>query len=143
MIFAMPRKFSLQRWSTWELRYSIDIYFSKEFCIFVPTHQVMSYAVRGPLAIRAVELEKEIKAVRASFTTKNMRVKSNMPRNCVIMVFEYSDNCPSGCREAVLVGDQGEHRRCARDGKQTNHVHQTGGKYKFSWIGSRKKIIFQ
>ena len=25
----------------------------------------MSYAVRGPLAIRAVELEKEIKAVRA------------------------------------------------------------------------------
>ena len=69
MIFPMPRKFSLQRWSTWELRYSIDIYFSKEFCIFVPTHQVMSYAVRGPLAIRAVELEKEIKAVRASFTS--------------------------------------------------------------------------
>ena len=29
----------------------------------------MSYAVRGPLAIRAVELEKEIKAVRASFTS--------------------------------------------------------------------------
>ena len=28
--------------------------------------QVMSYAVRGPLAIRAVELEKEIKSVAAS-----------------------------------------------------------------------------
>ena len=29
--------------------------------------QVMSYAVRGPLAIRAVELEKELKAVGSSY----------------------------------------------------------------------------
>ena len=54
----------------------MNIYLSKQFCIFVPTHKVMSYAVRGPLAIRAVELEKEIKAVRASFTTKNMAYKA-------------------------------------------------------------------
>ena len=93
----------------------------------------MSYAVRGPLAIRAVELEKEIKAVRALFPTKNMRMRIKQhATNCVIIVFEYSGKCPTGCGEAVLVGDQGEHRRCARDGKQTNHVHQTGRKYKFS-----------
>ena len=41
MIFPMPRKFSLQRWSTWESRYSINIYLSKQFlffCVFVPSH---------------------------------------------------------------------------------------------------------
>ena len=33
--------------------------------------QVMSYAVRGPLAIRAVELEKELKAVAAFLFTSH------------------------------------------------------------------------
>jgi len=44
--------------------------------------KVMSYAVRGPLAIRAVELEKEIKAVRASFYTKNMALEAKCHQLC-------------------------------------------------------------
>ena len=50
--------------------------------------QVMSYAVRGPLAIRAVELEKEIKAVAASLllvlsnSFQIISIKPNEPSVC-------------------------------------------------------------
>jgi hypothetical protein len=67
----------------------------------------MEYAVRGPIVIRATEIEKELSTVRLCHTRAFTPLSS------------------TGCKEVVQFGDQGKHWRCARNGPASDYVHTT------------------